>query len=502
MAVGARQIDGAELNPSIPRIMRRYADLNGHLYEYANVDVRVEEGRSCLRRSRGQYDMVYMALTYAATTSGSASLALVESYLHTVEALRGCLQRLTPDGQLVFVCGERQLLLRAFLTALEALQQEGVPREEALRCLAVVDVPPPMYPYGAYRHMLMVRRRPFTDAQSRELARTAMAMRLIPGYCPRVYEPMPFAALLEGAPPTKFDDYLNAMAPGSVGLTAQPVTDDRPFFADLTVALPPGFGRFLAWSAGALVALMAAACVVPRLGGGHLAAGTGAPDAESETGTAGRIRQVPSTSLGLLPIAWVPARLAFFAGIGIGFMLIEVCLAQKLILYLGYPTLSLATVLFALLLGGGLGSRLSQTWPVSHLASWAALSAGAAALLTLAALGGLDRLFDATLAWPVLARTFAAVGVSLPLGVAMGTQFPSGVRRLGEANSALLPWCWATNGLASVLGSVGAMCGAKLWGFSTILGLGAGCYLFVSLLSGLEALLGSTGTPRREPFAT
>ncbi|MBM3500210.1 MAG: hypothetical protein FJX74_16255, partial [Armatimonadetes bacterium] len=65
-AAGAREIDGPELNPSIPEVMRHFADLNGHLYDHANVNVCVDEGRSFLTRTERPYDMIYMALTYSA----------------------------------------------------------------------------------------------------------------------------------------------------------------------------------------------------------------------------------------------------------------------------------------------------------------------------------------------------------------------------------------------------------------------------------------------------
>jgi len=507
-AVGTKEIDGAELNPSIPKVMRRFADLNGHLYEYANVNIAVDEGRSRLSRTSKQYDMIYMALTYAATTSGSASLALVESYLHTVEAIRACLARLTPDGQLVFVCGEERLLLRAFLTALAAMEAEGVARDQALRSLAVVDIWPEQYATGPYRHMLVVRRKPFSQAESRTLGETAMAMGLVPGYCPGVYEPAPFSTLVGGGSAADIDRLLNANAPLGVPTTVRPVTDDRPFFADLTVGLPAGFGQFLIGGAALLLCIMAAACATHSLARRAAKAGPSSDDAageeppESEVGN--RIgNRTPSRTVaseGLVPTGWVVGKSFYFAGIGLGFMLVEVCLAQKLILYLGYPTLSLAVILFALLLGGGLGSLLTQSWARTRLATGAAVAAAAVVALVvgLGPAHGLDRLFGATLAWPILARTIAAAAVLLPLGLALGTQFPSGVRRLEGRNAGLVPWMWATNGTASVLGSVGAMCAAKLWGFQVVLLLGALSYVVVAALSMLEHLSLRPSTPARE----
>jgi predicted membrane-bound spermidine synthase len=495
-AAGAKEIDGAELNPSIPRIVRRFAGLNGHVYEYSNVHIAVAEGRSYLRRSHKQYDMIYMALTYAATTPGTSGLALVESYLHTVEAWRACLERLSPGGQVVFVCGEERLLLRAFLTALEALKQDGVPHDEALRSLAVVDVWPAQYGEGPYRHMLVVRRKPFSAAESRQLGETAMAMGLVPGFCPGAYEPAPFSLLVNGGSAADLDRLLNDSFAGGAKTTVRPVTDDSPFFADLTVGVPAGFGRFLVGGAVLLACVVAATCIThalrrrarPPQRPAESPAGDMPVETESGIHAGNRYSGSLVASERLIPTQWAAEKAVYFAGIGLGFMLVEVCLAQKLILYVGYPTLALAVILFALLLGGGLGSLFSQSWSSRWLACGAAIAATAVAALVLGLgrMHGLDRIFGTTLAWPILARTVTAAAVLLPLGFALGTQFPSGIRRLRGPNAALAPWMWATNGTASVLGSVGAMCAAKVWGFHTVLLLGAACYAVVALLSGLE----------------
>ena len=462
-ATGAEEIDGVELNPSIPKVMQHFADFNGHLYDYANVNVIVDEGRSYLTRTEKKYDMIYMALTYSATTAGTGGLALVESYLHTVEALRSCISGLAPGGQVVFVCGETQLLIREFLTALTALEEEGMSREDALRSLAVVDMRPDQYQFGPYRHMLLIRKEPFTPEQSAELAETAIIMGLMPGYCPGVYEPSPFSRLSrQGVSLEEFDGLIGRIFPGSPGstLSVMPVTDDRPFFADLLTGVPAQFGRFMLVGLVFLLLLAVAACVTHAL-----AAKTG----------------------GGIPTHVAAQKALYFIGIGIGFMVIEVCLAQKLILYLGYPTLSLAVILFALLLGGGMGSQLSQSWPRERLALSAAIAAAVVAVVSTLGLNLLlTPLFAATLQWPILARTLTSAAFLVPLGFGMGMLFPTGVRRLDGPDSRLLPWMWALNGTASVLGSVAAMCAAKLWGFHMVLLLGGACYFVVAILSAVE----------------
>src|SRR5438094_3826489 len=51
----------------------------------------------------------------------------------------------------------------------------------------------------------------------------------------------------------------------------------------------------------------------------------------------------------------------YFAGIGFGFMLVEVSQMERLIVFLGHPTYGLSVVLFALLLSSGIGSYLTES---------------------------------------------------------------------------------------------------------------------------------------------
>ena len=61
-----------------------------------------------------------------------------------------------------------------------------------------------------------------------------------------------------------------------------------------------------------------------------------------------------------------------FAGIGIGFMMVEVSQMERLIVFLGHPTYALTVVLFILLLASGLGSLSTDRIPPDALARSAA----------------------------------------------------------------------------------------------------------------------------------
>lgn len=450
LAVGATVIEGAELNPSMLPIVRRYRHLAGPVYDYANVDVRVEEGRSYVRRSQRRYDLIYMALTKTATTA-SSSLALVESYVHTVEGFQDYLRHLTENGQVAVVCQHPLVLVRLMLTAYEALVREGVPPHQAMRHLAAASVPREHYVLGPYRHLLLVGRAPLTAARARELAQEAIALHLVPVFFPGAYEPEPFARLAAGQMTMdQFVAYVDRWW-GQTPVNVAPCTDDRPFVIDFHPGIPAHMRNF-ALGVFLLVVLFSVGTIV------HLAR-TGAAD---------------GPSWGLLTGAVI-----YFCLLGAGYMLLEVCLAQKLILYLGYPALTLSVILFSLLVGSGLGSLFSQRWPRPQMLRTAAVAALLVSLGTVALIVLLPPLLSATLVWPITRRCLMVMALLVPLGFGMGIPFPTGLREVGTWPGSIVPWAWGVNGVASVLGSMLAMLLGKLFGFQTVLLGGAAVYALV-----------------------
>ncbi len=460
LIVGATEIRGAEVNPSIPRIVRRFRNYGGPVYDFANVDIAVAEGRSYLRRETDKYDFIYMALTKTATTA-TTSMALIESYVHTVEAFRDYERHLTDDGALAFVCQETPLLIREMATALRAMELEGASRKEAVSRIAMVSVPEERFGAGPYRHLLLVFCKPLNVGRSREMAEQAVASDLVPVFFPGVYEPQPFGSLWDAG--RSIEELLaawNRQWTGGVGLNLTPCTDDQPFVVDLTWGVPLPLKRFLECTGVLCVVLVVLA------------------------GTLGVRRQAETA--GLETALWP----LYFAGLGVGFMLVEVVLIQMFTLYLGYPVLSLAAVLFGILLGAGLGSLLSQRAEARHGAQVVTMAVAGLVVLALAARLGGPAVFSATLGWNVRLRSLVTLAMVVPLGLVMGVPFPTGLRMVVDhRGKPLVPWMWAVNGVTSVVGSAAAMACAKLIGFLGTLNVGLLVYVVaVVILLGLSWL--------------
>jgi len=166
--------------------------------------------------------------------------------------------------------------------------------------------------------------------------------------------------------------------------------------------------------------------------------------------------------------------LGFFASIGLGFVLFEVIMIQRFVLFLGFPAYSLSIVLAALLATTGAGAFLSQRWRRPSRALPAILAA--AALLIIAAAFALEPVLGALIAWPFGARVAVAAVVLAPFGLLLGMAMPIGLRRLHAAQPAGVAWAWGVNGMTSVLASVLAMALAITWGFRVATLAAAACY--------------------------
>jgi hypothetical protein len=160
--------------------------------------------------------------------------------------------------------------------------------------------------------------------------------------------------------------------------------------------------------------------------------------------------------------------LFYFALIGLAYLLVEIPLLQRFILYLDNPAYAMTAVLFALLLFSALGSRVSdRIRPRSALLALVVLLAAGPYLL--------PGFFAATLGLPLALRLAMTVLLLAPPGFLMGIPFPGGLRGLHPGMP--VAWVWAVNGAASVVASVLAALLALSLGFSWVLWIGALCYL-------------------------
>ncbi|MGZ4820304.1 MAG: hypothetical protein ACXVZM_01780 [Terriglobales bacterium] len=468
LANGSPSVTGIEINPIIANdIMRgRWADWSFHLYERPEVHLHVGDGRSWVRNTKQSFDVLQMTLvdTWASTAAGA--FALSENNLYTVEAFREYFDHLKPDGIIAITRWEFEKpheALRVESVGMEALRREGVPDRQLPKHFIVVS--DGSLDVSGRAVAVLAKKTPFSAAEEDAvLGHVRDNPNLVLIYSPTSKAPLP-----AGAAP--FRDLLQAGDPYAFSKTYEfnvaPVTDQSPFFfytlkpRQLLRSAPD---RNMGWKMNigvlvlGVVLVVAAASVLAFLILPLLLAG---PTGRPHGGT----------------------KLVYFIAIGLGYILAEIAFIQRFVLFLGHPTYALTVVIFLMLLASGAGSLLSRRWLADPQQVRTAL------LLVIVLLLGyvwvLPPLLRTLVGLPFIAKLLVSAVLLVPLGVAMGMPFPSGLRALAGAapnDDNSIEWAWALNAASSVLGSVAAMVVAIQYGLNWTLACGALAYVTALLL--------------------
>jgi hypothetical protein len=461
VANGAHSVTGVEINPIIANtIMRgRYAEYAQHLYERPDVHIHVADGRSFIRNAREQYDVVQMTLvdTWASTAAGA--FALSENSLYTTQAFREYFDHLKPDGIIAVTrweFREPREALRVVSVATEALHQSGV--ADVSRHFIIVsdgDLDEDGIPVA-----VLAKKSAFTTGEEetvRQHLRDFDELRLL--YSPSEPKQNAFSGLIQSSNPELFS--------GSYDYNVTPVTDNAPFFF---FTLKPA--RLL-----------------------HLSATESAMDWKVNLGVAVLLMLLIISIVAVLAFLVIPLALGdrkgghptgallYFISVGLGYILVEVCLIQRFVLFLGHPTYALTVVVFLMLLSSGFGSLASRTWCAEPSRVWLPL---ALVILVLALYTGmLPAVLNRAVGEPFWLKLVIGGVVLVPAGFVMGMPFPTGLRGLargGGDNS--IEWAWAMNAASSVLGSVLAMVIAIQFGLNVTLACGAAAYVLALGLRG------------------
>lgn len=437
----ARAITAVEVNPAAVALVNEIADYHGDLFARPEVSVYLDEARSFLRRKGETYDLIFLShvVTQSAERSG---YALVENGAFTREAFQEYFDHLAPDGQLGLKLYDEPTLTRALATALAEFNRRGLPDREALQHVVVLldTRVQPAIP------LLIVQKSPFSESDSLSIGAVADRVGFKPLFLPGVLADPPLDRVQAGS--ISYAEVLTSL-PGDY----TPTTDDRPFFYEFERGIPSSLFRL----AVPILLFVAGFCVF-------------------------LYRMQRSTPRGV----WQPSAL-YFAALGLGFMLVEIAVLQQVRLYLGHPTTSVTVVLATLLIGGGIGSGLSEVLFPSSRTRLPVLPA----LATVAALAAWS------LAWPWLGdrflhletwgRVLVVVTVLLPVGALMGMSFPLGLQIVGRFGTRQVASAWAVNGVMTVAGSVLAVVLAVELGFTIVMITGSLAYAFAAGVAALSS---------------
>ncbi|MFZ7104009.1 MAG: hypothetical protein ACOWWO_15325 [Peptococcaceae bacterium] len=416
---GITDITAVEINQGTIEAARKYADFNGNIYDLPGTKTRIKDGRSFISTDKGKYNVIYlsMVMTQASETLG---YALSENYIYTREAFQEYLRHLKPSGRLALVLHGKNDLQKAVATAISTLEKQGLTRAEAINSIAYLNTnnENSNHHSGIYYPLLLVKNSPFTQEEATELK----ALTALGGH--KVIH-LPFIhrddSLLQ-------EDMSNWI-----------VTDNSPFFYNSAGKKIPG----TIWFVLAAILFIGGRALLPYRA----------------------VLTAPGNK----------GYFYYFSLLGLGFMLIEIPVLQKFVLFIGHPTLTFSLIIAVLLTSGGIGSllasKLKKLSPV--------IPAGFVAAYTIFISSFLPKIFTSWQGASLEVKMLVTIITLAPLGLALGIPFPSGLSQL-ESTKELIPLMWGINGWASVLGSILALMIAMILGYSWALLLGSLIYsLFI-----------------------
>jgi SAM-dependent methyltransferase len=475
LANGSTNVTGIEINSIIVnQIMRGgWAGWSYHLYDRPEVHMHVGDGRSWVRNAKEKFDVVQMTLvdTWASTAAGA--FALSENNLYTVEAFREYFDHLKPDGIIAITRWEFKRpreALRVVSQEIEVLRRAGI-TDGSSHFIVVSE--------GELNEdgrpvAVLFKKAPFSP-QEKSAVRAHLTENsdlhalYMPGETSeRTDAAAAFGNLILSGDPVKFA--------ASYAYNVAPVTDNAPFFfftiktGDVLRGIVRGSGRGMDWRINLGVVVLGMVLVISFAA---VLLFLILPLLFSNVWRPTRLRATRTRTTPLL----------YFIAIGLGYILAEIAFIQRFVLFLGHPTYALTVVIFLMLLASGAGSLLSRRWLFDPLQVRTALVVVVALLL--AYIWVLPPLLRAMVGLPFLLKLMISALALVPLGLAMGMPFPSGLRALasagaGEGNA--IEWAWALNAASSVLGSVLAMVIAIQFGLSWTLACGALAYMLALAL--------------------
>ncbi|MDR1251448.1 MAG: hypothetical protein LBK62_04700 [Treponema sp.] len=487
---GAERIDIAEPSGEMIRLLRDDPNLSrftGGLLGSPEISVIQIEGRSwCLDHAKG-YDLIELSLIDSIGLSDSGGYPVHEDFKYTVEAFKDYFSALAENGILSVTVWDRlnppRNVLRLLNSVIIAMRESGFSEPERS-----------LYSFGLFMSTstILVKNGAFTARELYELNNFVKTRSFEPLYVPGGQSSLrKINTLMEayrghfegGAAPvesfTNADMYRAVIPRFFAGggeeierdyvFDIRPIRDSRPYYSgflkleNLSMYLDQMEDISEEWGYLLLLGMLIQAClfgliviVIPLIGRRRELFRS-----RSDTG---------STICVIL----------YYAGLGLGYMLIEIYLIQRLGAFLSNPTYSASIVITVMLICSALGNLVSGI-----LKRYRAFVVPAACALITCGLLFYIFCLDPFLLWfhsaGLAARIAAASLIIAPVAFFMGIPYPNGLDSLQENKPNLMPWAWGMNGGLSVAGSALARIISVSSGFPALLALGIGVYIMVGI---------------------
>jgi spermidine synthase len=456
----AKFVVGVDVNPHMIELIKEtYKDFAGNVFQRSDVELNVSEGRHFLGRDRRTFDVIQLSGVDTWSALSTGAYALTENFIYTSEAFDQYLAHLKEGGIVNFSrpCGDQLTETpKLAATALDALGRIGASNPSQHLVVVKGMGYGSSWPWA----QTLVKRSPFTPAEVEKLTQWTQSMGFEMLYDPYTVRKGELETLIRATPGER-ERFI-----AQHWLNIRPATDNAPFFF-----------QFHRWrdvlkrnSAGGRLAqfiLLASFVQVAFLSGILILY----PLYRRKT-----IASQPGGRTGIF---------TFFAALGLGFIIVEITLLQKFMVFLGGPAYSMAITLFTLLLLSGIGSFLSRNLSEHPIRLLRVVIPLLAVVICLEAFS-LDPIMASLMNLSPLLRCLAVIILIAPLGLLMGMPFPAGLRYVDQFRPELNPWAWGINACATVMGSGFCIFISSALGFRSALIFSAAVYLtgwFVLALS-------------------
>jgi hypothetical protein len=475
LAHGAASVDGYELNGILVDLLEEdFRDFTA-LTTRPEVSLIHDEARVGITHSGKRYDLIQASLidTWAATASGG--FVLSENGLYTREAWGTFLGRLSDTGVLTmsrwYIPDAPAEMQRLVALAAASLEDAGI--SDARPHVIVTTsrnrdgAADDAFTEEASAATILVSKRPFSPEELARIRTLSAEQDLEVLLAPDAPARDPVISRL-------LNSETRAQAVAESAYDISPPTDLKPYFflqlrpweALSLFGKPFGTVTQITFNGVRVLVLLAGCALALTLAVVALAM-VGLPGSAAETADRKVYRRMT----------------VYFLGIGLGYILVQLAMHQRLIIVIGHPTLALSIVLFTMLLGTGLGSAMSsRLFPSGSIGR-----AGSAIIVTLIflafALVGLRFLEQVGPATVRLGLIAALVG---GIGVVLGFAFPLGVRVVAPTGEWAVQKMWAINGAASIAGTVLAALAGITLGSRWVLIAGIAAYA-LAVVAGVSA---------------
>ncbi|HWP41572.1 MAG TPA: hypothetical protein VNL70_11640 [Tepidisphaeraceae bacterium] len=484
---GASRVVAVQPEPQIPRLLQQLTPALTNLPAASFV---VADPRHFLDRPGDGFDLIQLVALEGSAAGSGGMAGLGQDYLITVEGLHRCLRRLKPGG-IVSVCRGIQLPprdnLKLFAAIAEALRRDGI--DNPLRHVVIVR------DYLAV--CTMVRGEPWSDSAIQRVRQVCRSRQLTPVWFEGIGpDELNRPDAMPGPPGSNADWYHHAavqlLGPSRAEarrfidqwqFDIRPPTDDRPFFLDFCRVRAIGAMREAfadLWLTRAELAFLFVLAAI------------------------GVVTLVAALTLLLPPLLLPGVRrargkavaAAYFASIGLAYLMLEITLLSRLIQLIGDPVLAASVTITTFLIGSGIGSLIVHSKMSSSVideeqpslqrdARMLPVAVAGIVLFSTALLICLGALSARLAAVADIGRIALAVLLMLPAAVLMGMPMPTALKRLERDRPQLIPWAWGVNGFASVLASPLATAMGMTWGFSSAAATAVLLYLLAAAVFAL-----------------